>query len=424
MNKIRILIISELFFPKNNIGAIRPTKLAYMLAMAGCDVDVFTTQELSAHHWGARYRIVSPSHGVSAEDSSHSVSGRKVKTSQKRGKLLTELAMTRRQLLQYQKSSAFVHCFQNAVTAGKVVLSDYDCIFTTFGPVGSLLVGLRAKKLAPTLKWICDFRDPMVSQIMPKLFVPYYAHLQRKSIRLADHVTTVSNGYKKRIMPQKYMEKCVVIPNGYDEGDRPKAGHITADETFSFAYVGSLYEGKRNLDALFRALREMIDAGFVVQEKVSFHYAGTEFRYLHEQASRYGLETVLRDHGQLPRRECLDLQASVRFLVMATWNDRGEEGVFPGKLIEYMLLQKPVVNIVGGRLPESEVTQVIRQLNLGISCEEAVTDTYSDLVVWLREQCEAFRTGCGAVFSPRKEEIAAQYDWRNIVKRFGDLIDG
>jgi hypothetical protein len=219
------------------------------------------------------------------------------------------------------------------------------------------------------------------------------------------------------------LEKCIVIPNGFDEEDRVTEA-ITEDGMFSFAYVGALYEGKRDLSLLFQAIREMIDAGAMDMEKIRFHYAGSEVSFLIGQAQKYGLEGIIEDHGHLTHEACLKLQASVRFLVMCTWNEKGEEGVFPGKLIEYMLMKKPVINITNGKLPYCEVTQVIRDLDLGVSCEEADGDSYTALKWWLEEQKRAFLAGDAAIFHPKAEEIDAKYNWKNIVKRFGELIDG
>ena len=36
----------------------------------------------------------------------------------------------------------------------------------------------------------------------------------------------------------------------------------------------------------------------------------------------------------------------------------------------------------------------------------------------------AFLAGEAAIFDPKTEEIEARYNWKNIVKRFGELIDG
>lgn len=427
--KKRVLIISELFYPMNVIGAVRPTKLAKLLAANGYQVDVFTTprtvsikQELEREN----YNLVS---GIEDMEASEEEQGTSVITKiagriKKRGKILSELAMTRRQLLYIKAGKAFCRSFVEAVNTGRVDLTQYDCVFSTFGPVGSLLVGRKAKKLCPQLRWICDFRDPMLSQAMPKSLAWYYGYLQKKSIRLADSVTTVSNGYRKRIMPAKYLEKCTVIPNGYDPEDQKHFEQVLTNGRFSFAYVGALYEGKRDLGCLFKAIRWAVDEGMVSTDHLQFHYAGREGACLRQQAASYDLESIITDHGQIGHDECLRLQASVRFLVMSTWNDKGEEGVFPGKLIEYMLMKKPVINIVGGKLPNCEVTGVIRALELGISCEEADQQTYEQLKQWLAAQCGAYQTGWDAIFTPKTENIDARYNWENIVKRFGELIEG
>ena len=42
MIKIKLLIISPLFAPNNRIGALRPTKIAGLLADKGYEIDVVT----------------------------------------------------------------------------------------------------------------------------------------------------------------------------------------------------------------------------------------------------------------------------------------------------------------------------------------------------------------------------------------------
>ena len=435
MNK-RILIISELFFPLNLIGAVRPTKLAKYLQLKGYDVTVFTTDECLGMDKVAPdlpYRVIYAENKTNPESNRiHNVIGNSASKKKKATSyqdsfiymMMRNLKTTKRQYLYHKKGKVFSRIFCDYVNTGKLKLEDFDFVFSTFGPIGSLLAGMEAKKRNPELIWINDFRDPMVSQEMPKLFVPYYGYLQRKSINLAEHSVTVSNGYQKRMVFPEMKGNLSVIPNGYDKDDFPAADPIDQNDKFSFAYVGTLYAGKRDVSKLFEKIKELIDEGVLQKKDVVFHYAGQGGRFLNLQAEKAGLSDIVIDHGLVDRNESLRIQASVRFLVLATWNDLGEEGVFPGKILEYMLFKKPIVSLVSGRLADSEVTQVINSYRLGVSYESADKNTEQQLYEWLKAQAVQFNNGKPVIFDPDSEGIEQRYDWENIVKRFCELIDG
>lgn len=431
----KILIISELFFPMSKIGAVRPTKLAKYLHLKGYGVTVFTSDECLQKVENApslpysvvyakKQNVPMTGNKQTADDKAANLgkeTGRSVH-SRIVNNVLQEMRMTKRQYYSYQKGKAFHQLFCDYINLGEIRLEEFECVFSTFGPIGSLLSGMEAKKRNPSLIWINDFRDPMVSQIMPKSFAPYYKHLQRKSINTADYTVAVSEGYKKRMSFHRMKGNISVIPNGYDKDDL--LIDESSDVSFSFAYVGALYEGKRDVSTLFKCLRELIDNQIIKSEQIQFHYAGNEGNVLLAQAQKYELGETVVDHGLVNREESIKIQSRVRFLVLSTWNDKGEEGVFPGKLLEYMLMYKPVVSIVGGALSNSEVTQVINKMRLGISYENADKDTEKLLYEWLKKQAIQFAEGKPAIFNPDREAISQTYDWEHIVERFCELING
>ncbi len=423
--KEKILIATELFEPLNAIGAIRPSKLARYLTGIGYSVDVFTSWKtrVQCGYQPAGFRVFYDQDRYPDPSPAHTA-GPNAMVPAAKSRMWKLLAVYRRFWVSYRNGVEFSRNFENAVNSGVLHLEDYRCVFSTFGPVGSLLTGRKAKKLNPRLMWINDFRDPMLTRITPFFFRPLYGYLQHKSILECDSVTTVSEGYRKRIQFAKVRDKISVIPNGYDTQDivTIETGN-NASPGFSLTYAGSLYQGKRDLSALFESLKKVCDEKVLTREQIVFHYAGSDSAYLLIQAKRFGMEDIIRDHGSLNRKDCLTLQSESRFLVLSTWNERGEEGVFPGKLIEYMLLNRPVISLVSGDLPHSEVTAVIHQYHLGISCEEADPHTKDELYQWLLLQAKRYSNGEDPLFVPDREGIAANYDWNNLVKRFCKLID-
>lgn len=79
------------------------------------------------------------------------------------------------------------------------------------------------------------------------------------------------------------MTVCITIPNGYDRIDAAIFDEITPDTNmFSLAYVGALYEGKRDIGPLFSVLRQLCDEGIIQKKQIVFHYAGGEsLNYMH-----------------------------------------------------------------------------------------------------------------------------------------------
>lgn len=431
----KILVVSQLFEPQNEIGALRPTKFVKLLSEKGYDIDVFTSADtlVNADYRPSGFNIIydrernSPGNSIRADSRQCISSSEDKRKNTGKGilKLLRqEIAMTYRQILAFQNGSSFLEHFKVAIKLGRLDMGKYQCVFTTFGPVGSVLVGMYIKKYYSHIKWINDFRDPMVSQIMPKLFHPLYGYLQAKSLRMCDSAVTVSEGYYRRMVRSTNAFKFHVIPNGYDKKDAQFFEGILPDkDKFSFVYVGSLYEGKRDISPVFSALRQLCDEGYIRKEQIIFHYAGRDAAYLQQQAQVHQMEEVVFNHGMISRQECLKLQAASRFLVLSTWNDRGEEGVFPGKFIEYMLIDRPIIAVIDGNLAHSEVTATIQQYNLGVSLEKANPATKVQLYEWLKMQARCFCTGQAAAFTPDRNGIDAKYNWINIVKRFGELIE-
>lgn len=412
----RILIISELFYPKNAIGALRPTKIRKYLTEKGYTVDVITKSfaEKDSIENGRIWRIdavADTQGGVTAAPRSNDKG------------LIKELKRAKRTLISIKSSKHYCRDVIRFIDTNPVPISEYDAIFTTFGPVSSVLIGLELKKRYPKIKWLCDFRDPMVVEEVSVFLKPYMRALQNRACRAADKIIAVSNGYLKRICNGRYSDKSYMIPNGYDTSDMPDMPSARADGVLHFAYVGTLYEGKRKITPLFRALRELADEGKLELQKLCFDYAGRDFQFLCEQAEIYNLNGIVKNHGMLTREECLDLQNSADFLVLCTWNNRGEEGVFPGKFLEYMLFNKPIIALVDGNIANSEVAQIIREGSLGIAYEQANGEAdFKALKDYIKNAYHSFFKNGRADFEP-SVEVAERYNWDRLILKIEEILN-
>lgn len=415
----RILVISELFYPTNRIGALRPSKICKFLIEKGYYVDVITAYPSEGIYHSEHCKV----YPINKTLSNDNISAESVQHVKSNGRLINYLRYLKRNLSSYRSSRKYAEKAIALFENGTLNTENYGACFTTYGPVSSVLIGLELKRKYNIKNWICDFRDPMITKMRSVFLFPIYKNLQNKACKYADKIIAVSDGYLKRICNGRYADKSYMIPNGYDPSDMPDILSERTDGLLHFTYVGALYEGKRKITPLFRALRELADEGKINIEKICFDYAGSDFMFLNEQAKSYNMPDILKNHGKLSRADCLALQKVADFLVLCTWNNRGEEGVFPGKFLEYMLFNKPIIALVDGNLANSEVAQVIREGSLGIAYEQANGEAdFKALKDYIKNAYHSFFKNGRADFEP-SVEVAERYNWDRLILKIEEILN-
>ncbi len=428
----KILIISYNFAPRHTVGAIRPTKLAQYLAEAGNAVDVVTVKPFGDldrsmdcvfDHVGKVFEIDRPiiRESAPAANGTKPAPGKTDKPSKTKKSLIKKLKYQAYEYRRISGSRAFAREFKKLVKSDPERFRSYDAVISSYGPVASHLCGLVMKKLCPGVRWIADFRDPMAVSTTTLLTRRARLSIQRKVCRNADRLVAVSEGYYERIFDADAQKKASVIYNGYDERDVDRSA-VEPDGEFSFTYVGALYDGMRDISPLFEALASLVRDGVIERGDIRFKYAGGAFGTLVGQAEKSGLADRLFDLGRLSRDDCLKLQASSRHLVLATWNEGEERGVFPGKFIEYIMAKRPVISLVSGKLGSSEVTRVMERGRLGATYEDATRDRdLRSLADYLANDYRLYKNGLPPAFDP-DEKTVASFDFKETAKQFEKLI--
>lgn len=422
---MKVLIISYLFAPNNDVGAIRPTKLAKYLVDRGHNVTVISNGYSGNDSLSVPQGLFKHFMLRSKKPAANTGSAGAAQASGVRSFIPKSVKYNYRTMLHIKEYEAFADFAFKKYAEEKADGNCYDAVFTSYGPLASVLAGLKIKQNdGDSVFWISDFRDPMVSNLSPSLFRGYYDRIQKKACKYADVITTVSNGYVKRVCrSEKYLDKVSMIPNGFDAADKPAAAESSRKNgKLNFTYVGALYEGKRDISPLFRAISELADEGVIDKEDVEFVYAGKDFAFLKSQAETYGMTDRLTDMGRLDRTDCLALQQKSDVLILSTWNDKGEEGVFPGKFIEYMLFEKPIVALVGGNLSNSEVKLVMEEGKFGVTFEQANSkEDFGKLKEYLKNCFECYKESGKMPFDPSRE-VYDRYNYTNIMKKLEDLM--
>lgn len=406
----KILIISPYFAPENVVASIRFSKIAKYLIKDGYDVTVICTQ------MNARLLIdKSLEKDLPLYRNLKRINYPEKLYYKVKGKMGTENSVKQPGK---QKGHIKESKFKDALILLYVHLCDrilacryikeivdsrekYDIVITTFNPLAAHIAGKYLKKRGICKLWIADFRDPL-SALHEKTAVNLL--LQRYGIRLvktADWITTVSKGIRQKLLLEagrysdEYSSKLKVISNGFDEEDRVVVkGVVPAKEKLIFTYCGTIYKFKGKIQTcvapLFAAISQLEKEKKIETQNIEIRYAGTTEDLFLEVASQYQMQKIVQSVGRISRDQALKLQSASDIIVVAIWNNVGDEGVLTGKFFESLLVERNVLCIVKGDKKESELTQIVRTLNCGFSYEEinGGCEEFEQLKSWI---CDMYK---------------------------------
>lgn len=302
-------------------------------------------------------------------------------------------------------------------------LNSFSYLITTYGPMSPHILGNYIKKEVPKIKWIADYRDPVLNIFTPKIYLKFSKKFASKFTKNADVITVVSNGYSNSLfLPNQ--KKIHVISNGFDTED---LNHIDSEfinhKKLILTYTGELYSGKRDLSVIFKAIKELENEKKISSKDLLINYAGRSLKTLVNQAEKYELENLIVDYGFLTRSKSLSLQASSDLLLLSIWNTHNGTGNIPGKFLDYMLFKKPIICICSGDLSNSEIKNHITEGDLGFCFEEGKYDTdYNDLKQKILFYYKIKFNENKLIEQSRNELYIEKFNYINLANKFKSLL--
>jgi hypothetical protein len=277
--------------------------------------------------------------------------------------------------------------------------------------------------------WIADFRDPIDYEKNSTAISRFvYSRIQRNIVALSDEVVAASEGIAAKLNNPIIGKRPIILYNGFDPEDlflldRPHK-NADAERVLRLAYVGSLYGGARDISIIFAALAGLLKSGRMKAGGVQFEYAGNDFRVLLDQASGFGLESILVNHGSVIRKKSLEIQSLADIVVVATWNSAQDQGVVPGKLFECFMLRKPVLGVVRGSKPNSEFKSIVERVGAGVVYEQAGDETSQlrALMEFLDEK--QLQLSMAGEVSDEYNDCVSDYAYPNHAKTISQLVNG
>ena len=419
-----VLVLMNLFAPHNNSGAIPNTKLIKYLARQDVRITLVTKavtpdmviDEALLPEEMDRIRTIRVSHSGlfsrTMEASRNRITDNGVKL-----KMKSETRPLRAKAVNILKNtylrSRDLDWYLRAVAALERELAGehFDCVYSTFPNEVNHTLARYVMKKGMADRWIADFRDPM--------FYQYHdAHnlrrlkRQHRIEREADVVTIVSEGARSKFLCDGVgPEKIVCIPNGFDHEDAAQAAGTPTPGVLRLFYAGTLYAGRRDFSVVFRAISELEREGLVDHKKIRFEYAGNEWPVMESFAQRYHLTDCCVNHGFIPRSRVLELLGEADCTAVCTHNTKTDQGVVTGKVFELLLIGKPILTVVNGDVPGSELGDIVRSCHAGPVYEQPTHDAdYPVLKQWLLDTYrEKLETGAVAPVLDTSERDTYSY---------------
>ena len=96
---------------------------------------------------------------------------------------------------------------------------------------------------------------------------------------------------------------------------------------------------------------------------VSIDFYGRYESWLEEDVTKYKLGDVVTLHGPVSREVAIRKQWESQILLLLTWNDPAEQGVYTGKVFDYLAARRPILSL---GLSGGVVTKLLNDTNAGV----------------------------------------------------------
>ena len=423
-NNMRILIICKAFAPDSIIGAIRLTQFAKYFSYYGNDVDVICSGNNS---WVDDNNLLDGLSKVnifryeSIVSDNKNQKRRKKSSLLRKNKLLNKIAHLLYDPYKYYIKEGLnikkkiINCYNQSLSCKK-----YDLVLSTYSPVGTLMAGRKISRVQ-TCKWIVDYRDPMVRPIQSFFYKLINKIYERVYTIKCDVCLCVSEAFKERLIklfPRK-KDNIHLVYNGIV--DEAKSTNISFNKSiFTICYTGTIY-ALQDFSPLFEIIYKNKDIFQKYKDGIKIMYAGKDGTSLIKIAKKYHLEYIVEDMGLISRSDSLILQNDSDLFMVAAWNTKLEKGVLTGKFYEGLASGKPIIGLVAGKIPNSELRILIERLGVGICYEEADKSSFESLENFIIKAFEAKING-GLLKLDRNGLEIEKFYYKNIVLNLCEII--
>lgn len=288
-----------------------------------------------------------------------------------------------------------------------------DVVISSSSPV---TCHIMAHKLTSrfNIPWIADLRDLWTqNHNLCHSFVRLYMErqLELKILSSSNILTTVSEPLAEKLRSLHKEKKVFCIFNGFDP-DNINFSEPSGNK-LHISYTGKVYKGKQDPEPFFKALDELISEKLLKPEDIIVNFYGPDQGWINEYIVNTNLQDVVQLRGFVPRNEILDIQRSSHLLLLLNWNDPKENGVYTGKIFEYLAARRSIFSIGFGGV----VANLLNETNAGINIS-TVNEIKKEFMKYYLE----FKNHRKIYYNGIPSEID-KYSHREMAKKFAMILD-
>lgn len=259
---------------------------------------------------------------------------------------------------------------------------NYKYLFTSIVPGISHICGKKIKKKHPDVIWYASFSDPFKKSpykdvdlsnrsIFYKIaynvgsFCFYNEKYEEVAILNADKLVFICEEQRDYTLSQypdsdKLKEKSIIMPLTYVPDWKMYKDIIDTkkvkNDIKQAVHLGRLY-GLRKIDSFLLALKELNEEIDNLHEKIVFHQYSEIQNEDVVKIKEYGLEKVFILHDKVSYQNSIEIMKESDILVLfdTLMPDAKVQPYLPSKIVEYLLLKKPILGICDSNSPSYRI---------------------------------------------------------------------
>ncbi|MFH1688506.1 MAG: hypothetical protein ABIE70_13425 [bacterium] len=410
----RVLLIAYYFPPLGGAGVGRPLALARYLPEYGIACDVLTVKPVAYHIHepelleGLDLRTIYRSGSYDPQRLLHLLGQRR-----SHGARTPELQRRARRIYPDTKRG----WIGPAVRLGTRLLAQrhYDAIISTSPPISAHYVARRLAR-ASGVKWLADFRDPWTSRRLEDWFLD--PNLQARAwafIREAKQTAAALIATNRSTAD--YLGCQHTIPNGYDPEVASQWQAPTDHSVLTIGLLGTI-DSLTPIEPLATWLAELYKQVPQLCGRIKIAHVGRCDHLAQVQAVRAAAPNIdVACHGLKPRRETVALLNEAVVLYLGIDPDIGA-GLTPGRFFDMLASGR---RLLVSASANSDVAKIVGATGCGQVFDPQIKDDAA-AIGFLQQTVQDWLKGDLTIECP--PSYAAPYSYRQVAKRFADLIVG
>ena len=134
------------------------------------------------------------------------------------------------------------------------------------------------------------------------------------------------------------------------------------------------------------------------------------------------MESILVPHGYVSRAEAARIQCASDVFLVLSWNLKDSQGILTGKFYEGIRAKKPILSIISGDLPGSELYVLNEKYHYGFCYEDCRgEEQFSRLCDYL-EKVYNEKLRYGSVRYQVNPELEAAFRYDHLAQQLEDFI--